>query len=197
MLAMTHHLHAIGADFELHYSAKDRDSAGFLQDIEAAPWFDRVHLHFSAAGSRADLDTILGTYEAGHHLYTCGPDRYMSAVLEAGERLGWPEEALHREYFSVPEAPDYENHDFTVTLASSGTRVVVPAGQSAAEALLAAGIHVDLKCSDGICGVCKCGLISGDVEHRDFVLSRVQRQQSLILCQSRASAPGGELVIDL
>ena len=58
------------------------------------------------------------------------------------------------------------------------------------------GIAVDLKCSDGICGVCKCDLIDGEVEHRDFVLSKAQRQTSIIPCQSRAAKPGGVITID-
>ena len=60
-----------------------------------------------------------------------------------------------------------------------------------------AGVHIDVKCSDGICGVCKCGVVSGEVEHRDFVLSNKQRETSLILCQSRAAKAGGILEIDL
>jgi len=197
MLAMAHRLHAIGAKFSLHYSVGKRDSAGFLADIEAAPWSDRVLLHISDEGSRADLDNILANYSEGCHLYTCGPDRYMSAVLEAGERLGWPDETLHREYFSVPELPQYDNHDFNITLASTGKQIPVRADQSAADALLEAGVHVDMKCSDGICGVCKCGIVDGEVEHRDFVLSKAQQQDTIILCQSRAREPGATVVIDL
>ena len=63
--------------------------------------------------------------------------------------------------------------------------------------MLSAGIHVDVKCSDGLCGVCRCTVLSGEVEHRDFVLSRKQRETSMILCQSRAAQPNGTLEIDL
>lgn len=59
------------------------------------------------------------------------------------------------------------------------------------------GIHVDMKCTNGICGVCKCGLISGNVEHRDFVLSKKQRENTIILCQSRALMQNGIIEIDL
>ena len=38
------------------------------------------------------------------------------------------------------------------------------------------GFKINVKCSDGLCGACKCGLISGEVEHRDFVLSKKQRK---------------------
>jgi ferredoxin len=54
-----------------------------------------------------------------------------------------------------------------------------------------------MKCSDGICGVCKCNLISGDIEHRDFVLSKMQRKKEVILCQSRATVRNGVMEIDL
>jgi reductive dehalogenase len=197
MLAMGHRLHAIGADFELHYSCRSRESAGFLQDLATVPWAHRVRLHVSAEGTRADLETILASYQDGHHCYTCVPDRYMTSVLVTAGQLGWPEEALHWEYFSAPDTPDYENHDFILTLDRSGRQVPVPADLSAADALIAAGIPVDLKCSDGLCGVCKCSLLAGEVEHRDHVLSKAQRQHAIILCQSRAASPGGEVVIDL
>ena len=197
MIAFAHRLHALGRDFDLHYSVPSREKAGYLADLAAAPWADRVHLHVSDEGTRADLDAILAGYRDGWHVYTCGPDRYMEAVMQAAERQGWPEEARHLEYFSVPEQPDYENHPFTLRLARSGRDLEVPADKDAAQVLNEAGIHVDVKCADGICGVCKCGLIAGEVEHRDFVLSRKQRESALILCQSRAAEPGGVVEIDL
>ncbi len=197
LIAMAHRLNALGADFQLHYSCRSRADAAYLADLATVPWADRATVHLSDEGSRADLDQLLAGFRAGDHLYTCGPDRYMLAVLEAGARQGWPEESLHREYFSVPETPAYENHPFTLALANSGHRIEVPAEQSAAEALIGAGLPVILKCSDGLCGVCKCRVLAGEVEHRDFVLSASQREDHMILCQSRAAASGGEIVIEL
>jgi ferredoxin len=144
---------------------------------------------------RADLAALVAGYRTGDHVYTCGPEAYMSAVLDAAARAGFPEEARHLEYFTVPEVPEYENHPFTLAL-RDGRRIEVRADQSAAEALIAAGIAVDLKCSDGLCGVCKCGVLEGAVEHRDFVLSSAQKRSEMILCQSRAAEPGGTLVVD-
>ncbi len=197
MIAMAHHLHRIGADFTLHYSCPSRESAGFLDDLAAMSWNDQVRLHVSNEGSRAVFSDIFGDWQKGDHVYTCGPDRYMQAVMDAAECAGFPEEARHLEYFSVPETPDYVNHDFTLRLAKSGRELLIPADQTATDVLQAAGIAVDVKCSDGLCGVCRCTLLEGDVEHRDFVLSAKQRETSLILCQSRAAAPDGTLDIDL
>ena len=117
--------------------------------------------------------------------------------MQAAERQGFPEEARHLEYFSVPELPEYENHAFTLKLARSGRELLVPADKVATDVLLENGVQVDVKCSDGICGVCKCGLLSGEVEHRDFVLSKAQRQDAVILCQSRAAAKDGVIEVDL
>ncbi len=182
MIAMAHRLHGIGADFELHYSAKSRSGAGYLDDLVAAAFSDRVNLHFSDEGGRANLDAVLSGYEDGWHVYACGPDRYMSAVIAAAERQGFRDEARHLEYFSVPEIPDYENHPFTLRLSRSGRDIPVPADKTAADVLNEHGFRVDVKCADGLCGVCKCGLVAGEVEHRDFVLSKKQRQEALILC---------------
>ncbi|MCT4555149.1 MAG: 2Fe-2S iron-sulfur cluster-binding protein [Pelagimonas sp.] len=197
MIAFAHRLHALGRPFQLHYSASSRVSAGFLQDLAAMPWTDRVHYHFSDEGTRADLDQIFGGYAPGQHVYTCGPDRYMQGVIEAAERQGFPDEARHLEYFSVPEQPEYENHPFTVRLARSGRDIRVAADQTVSDVLVAQGIPVDVKCADGICGVCKCGLIAGEVEHRDFVLSKAQRETSFVTCQSRAARKDGMIELDL
>ena len=197
MLAMAHQLHALGADFEVHYSFKMRESAGFLNDLVEVPWPDKVTLHCSAENARADLNAILSDYKDGHHVYTCGPDIYMQSVIDAAIESGYPEESRHLEYFSVPDVPDYENHDFVLRLAKSGKDIAVKADQLPTDALLEAGVSIDVKCSDGLCGVCRCGLVSGEVEHRDFVLSEKQRETSIILCQSRAAQQDGVVEIDL
>lgn len=197
MIAMAHELHHAGRDFVLHYSGRSRESMGYLDDLKGFAWADKVYLHVSDEGSRADLDRLMTGYQPGHHVYTCGAEHYMNAVTDAAVRAGFPEEAQHLEYFSVPEQPEYENHDFVLRLARSGREFIVPADKVATDVLAENGIHIDVKCADGICGVCKCGLVSGEVEHRDFVLSKAQREGSIILCQSRAAQAGGVLEVDL
>ena len=196
LISMAHRLYRLNADFEMHYSCSKMANAGFLKDLSEMPWSDRVHLHFSDKGSRAFLSDIL-RYKPKTHVYTCGPEAYMQSVLDAATANGFAEENRHMEYFSVPDLPEYQNFDFILKLSKSGREIPVPADKSATDVLIAAGIPVDVKCSDGLCGVCKCGLISGDVEHRDFVLSNKQRQSSVILCQSRAAKMNGVIEVDL
>jgi len=197
MIAMAHELHQSGREFELHYSGRSRNTMGYLQDLDSFAWADKVTLHITDEGTRCKLDQIIQPYQQGWHLYTCGAERYMNSVIEAAEAANYPEEAQHLEYFSVPEQPDYINHDFRLKLVRSGKELLIPADRVATDVLLENGIKVDVKCSDGICGVCKCGLVSGDVEHRDFVLSKAQRQTNVILCQSRAASDGGLIEVDL
>jgi ferredoxin len=197
MVAMGHRLHALGADFVLHYSVPTLSRAAFAGILAAVPWENRVTLHVSDEGTRAEFDRIFKTVPKGTHVYACGPDAYMSAVMDAAERQGIPEDARYLEYFSVPEQPDHVNHAFKLKLARSGRILEVPADRSATDVLAEAGVAVDVKCSDGLCGVCKCGVLSGKVEHRDFVLSKAQRESEMILCQSRAQEEDGVIEIDL
>ena len=196
MIAMAHALHAAGKPFELHYSVSTQADAAFAPRLRHVPWADKVWVYVSETGTRAQFDRIFTERCVGANVYACGPDRYMAAVMQAAEAAGFDADVRHVEYFTVPELPEHENHDFAVVL-KDGRRIPVRAQESAAQALIAAGVPVDLKCSDGLCGVCKCAVISGEVEHRDFVLSAQQRSDQMILCQSRARHDGGELVLDL
>ncbi|MEM7720015.1 MAG: 2Fe-2S iron-sulfur cluster-binding protein [Pseudomonadota bacterium] len=197
MIAMGHRLFALNQAFTLHYSVPTRAKAAFAAELTRVPWARNVMLHVSDAGTRLDLEAALAGVAPETHIYACGPDAYMSAVMTAAERQGIPEDRRHLEYFAVPEMPDYENHAFQVKLSRSGQVFDVPADQSATDILMAKGIPIDIKCSDGLCGVCKCGLVAGDVEHRDFVLSAKQRETEIILCQSRARNKDGTIEIDL
>ncbi len=195
MIAMAHALHAQNRAFDLHYSVSTRADAGFATLLADQPWAGRVHLHISDEGTRADLSMAI-KQRGNAHVYTCGPDTYMQAVMDAAASNGFADEQCHLEYFAVPDAPDYENHPFLLQL-NNGREIAVAADESASDALLQAGIHVDVKCADGLCGVCKCDVIAGDVEHRDFVLSKAQQADAMILCQSRASTAGGVVKIKI
>ncbi|MBB3992821.1 reductive dehalogenase [Sulfitobacter undariae] len=197
MIAMAHELHAQSRSFELHYSGRSRATMGFLEEMASFDWAQHVTLHITDEGTRADMAAIFAGQAEGTHMYTCGAESYMNAVMQAASAAGLPDEALHLEYFSVPEVPDYVNHDFTLRLKRSGRDVFVPADRVATDVLAENGVHLDVKCADGLCGVCKCGLVAGEVEHRDFVLSKAQRETTVILCQSRAAQEGGVIEVDL
>jgi len=121
----------------------------------------------------------------------------MDAVFASAINLGWHEDALHREYFTAPDTSELESHPFRLTLKRSAVEIEVPTHKKATEALQEAGYPVNTKCSDGLCGVCATEYLKGDVDHRDFVLSKDQRKHKIILCCSRAAQANGDIVLDL
>lgn len=179
----------------MHYSVKSRDNAGFLDEFAGMPWADRIHLHFDDENSTFDLVSLLTDYQPGYKLYTCGPEGYMDWIFSTASECGWIEEDMRREYFSVPEIGDWDNHEFQFKLTKSGTMLTVGEEENALDVLLNAGHHIPAKCTEGLCGVCAVPFTGDEVEHRDFVLSAKEREEKIILCCSRAKNPGG--VIDL
>ncbi|MEP2783295.1 MAG: 2Fe-2S iron-sulfur cluster-binding protein [Pseudoruegeria sp.] len=197
MIAMANTLFAAGADFELHYCFRKRSTAGFIEYLESQPWADRVKLHISSEGTRADLEKLVGSPDPGTYLYTCGPNPFMDSVMTVAEQLGWNDDNIRYEYFTVPEQPDFENHPFEVTLKQSGKTLQVAEDQSLADVLMKQGLPVQTKCSDGLCGVCKVEFTAGDVEHRDFVLSKKEREHAMVTCCSRPKPDSERLILDL
>lgn len=195
LIAMAHRLHAIGADFDMHYSGRSRNQMGYIQQLADFEWANNVALHITEENTRADFKAILQNFPDNAQLYLCGSDPYMQALQQDARAVGFPEEQTYLEYFSVPETPEWVNHAFKLRIHNTGRTLEVPADKSASDVLNEAGVQVDVKCSDGLCGVCKCELVSGDVEHRDFVLSKAQRRNSIILCQSRAAQKNGVIEI--
>ncbi len=197
LVSMAHRLHAIGRDFAFHCSARSAGHLGFSRELQEAGWADRVVLHLTDEGSRARLDRIIRKFEPGFRLYCCGSDRYMDAVFEAAALRGWPEDGMSREYFTTPELPPRPSLPFLLDLARSGRTIEVAADESAVDALARVGLPVDTKCSDGLCGVCAVRYLSGDVDHRDFVLSGAERKERMLLCCSRASEDGATIRIEM
>ena len=79
-------------------------------------------------------------------------------------------------------------HAFDVELKDSDITVHVKADQTVLDALLAVGIDAPHDCKEGICGTCEVGVISGEVDHRDDVLTASEKSKldRIMTCCSRA-----------
>ena len=202
MIGFAHRLHDLGRSFELHYSVKTRDDVAFAQEWQDYPFAKNVHIHVSDEGSRLDADDLFTAQKSkgqnlATHIYICGPDAYMGALNEAALKAGFADEHIHIEYFTTPEQPDYVNHPFKLKVIKDDKLIDVAEDETAADALIKNGYEVDIKCADGLCGVCQCGYLSGEIEHRDYVLSKKMRESQLILCQSRAAEKDAIIEIEL
>ncbi|MNT94065.1 Phthalate dioxygenase reductase [compost metagenome] len=74
----------------------------------------------------------------------------------------------------------------------------VPPDQTLLSALRGANIDVQSDCEEGLCGSCEVRVLAGQVDHRDVVLTRGEREANhrMMACCSRAVA-GGKLVLEL
>ena len=107
----------------------------------------------------------------------------------------WPMGSVHFESFGVDASAYAANTAFTVRLNKSGLSVPVSAEQTILQALRATGLVVTSSCESGTCGSCRTGLLAGQAEHRDMVLTDDEKSSHIMVCVSRATSP--ELVLDL
>ncbi len=129
------------------------------------------------------------------HLYTCGPQGFLDAVIGVAYASGWSEEQIHFEAFSneVKETGD----GFDLQLARTGQIIGVGANESVIHALLRNGIEVPTSCEQGVCGTCLTRVMSGIPDHRDMYLTQHEREKNdqFLPCCSRSLSP--ILVVDL
>ncbi|WGY04392.1 PDR/VanB family oxidoreductase [Nocardioides sp. QY071] len=196
LLSMAYELHSRGAAFELHYFARSREEAAFVDLLEnRAEFRDRVSLHLGVP--RTEQPTVLAAIAPrltpSSHVYTCGPEGFMTQVGTAfATRVG--EDHLHFENFVASEVDTTGDRPFTVEL-DTGETFDVPADRSILAVLEDNGIEVFKSCEEGVCGSCVSGLLEGSVEHRDNCLTATDRETQLALCVSRATSD--RLLIEL
>ncbi len=196
--SMAHRLTARGANFVLHYCARDRERAAYLDELGASLG-ERLHVHLDGGEPSRGLDvaSLLSKRASAAHVYVCGPAGLIRAVREAAR--DWPKGTVHYELFRGAEAdvaPRTTDQPFEITLARAGKTLTVPADKSILEVLRANGFKVKTLCKEGVCGTCRVGLLSGKADHRDEVLTDEQREREIQVCVSRA-LPNETLVLDL
>lgn len=193
LLAMAVELERLGQGFELHVCSRSAERTPFKAEL--ARFGARVRFHHDGGEPSRGLDvrTLLATRRDGAHVYCCGPAPLMDAVRKAA--AGWPADAVHFEAFNV--APVEGDSAFVVRVRSSGEEIEVPAEMSILDALRENGVWVASDCEAGTCGTCMTGLLEGEAEHRDQVLTPEEKaaNKRIALCCSRARSK--LLVLDL
>ncbi|TBU91963.1 PDR/VanB family oxidoreductase [Phytopseudomonas dryadis] len=198
LLSMAETLQAEGRSFSLHYYTRTPQDVAFADRLRERFAPASIHLHHSSQGRspRQHLPAELLDRRPGSRLYLCGPQAFMAALRERAHHLGWPDEHVHSEAFAAC-AEERTGASFEVRLARSGRTLTVNADQSIAAALMASGVDVPLSCEMGICGACLTGLLEGQGDHRDHVLSEAEKaaDRQIALCCSRSRS--ARLVLDI
>jgi ferredoxin-NADP reductase len=194
LIPMMREASAKGLPWTLLYCNRRNEDAPFLAEIKRLG--GDISLHSSEAGTRLDAAQRLGTMQQDTVVYCCGPERLMTAVDEA--TAAWPGGSIHFEWFAPRSRPaDETSGSFEVICQRSGLTLTVPPDKSIMAVLSEAGIEVPRSCEQGICGTCETRVISGEVDHRDSILSASERaaNQTMMICVSRAR--GSRLVLDI
>ena len=187
-------LKRIGADFELHYAFRSPEHGAFVKQLEQHCG-DKFHCYTDSNGERLNLNMLLSKQPLGTHVYVCGPNAMVVAVLAAASEFGWPENHIHSEQFLAPPIGE----PFKMQLARSNKEILVPADMSMLEAIEAAGVEADFLCRGGVCGRCELDVLETDgaLMHNDHFLTDAEKAscKKIMPCVSRAKCD--RLVLDI
>lgn len=181
---------ASGAQWRMVYAGRSRESMPFLDEL--------AELDANRSWIRPDSEygvpsgpELLDHAPAGATVYCCGPIPLMAGVRR--ELPASRAEVLHTERFSSP--PIVDSRPFEVALTRSNRVLTVPADRSALDVIRQRVPGVAYSCRQGFCGTCRTRVLSGEVDHRDRVLTDEQRATGMTICVSRAN--GSRITLDL
>lgn len=193
---MAKRLMDIGRSWELHYACRSRDAATFYRRMLGEK---NVRFYFDdeTVTELIELHRVTRNAPPGSHFYCCGPEGMLGAFERATDWL--PAENVHLERFnastSTGDAPAQQS--FVVKLMKTGLELVVPAGESILEVVREAGVDVNSSCEVGACGACETGVIDGIPDHRDQILSAIERASNRTMMICCSGCRSGPLKLDL
>ncbi|MEU1202233.1 PDR/VanB family oxidoreductase [Streptomyces sp. NPDC005813] len=177
------------ADWRLVYGGRSRASMPFLEEIEKLDP-ERVTVVAADEDGLPDLDALFAELPRDTAVYCCGPEGLMAAV-EARVPDG---ATLHLERFA-PRTSSEGNGSFEVELRRSGRAVTVAADSTVLAAVRAELPGTVYSCEQGFCGTCQQRVLEGEIDHRDELLTDAERDDSMLICVSRAR--GERIVLDM
>ncbi|XKE43979.1 PDR/VanB family oxidoreductase [Halomonas organivorans] len=196
LVAMARRLRARGVTPEVHYLVRREADAAFAEELAALLPEGALRLHVSGRDGRAEVATLVGEVDVDTRVHACGPEGLLAA-LEA-EADAWPAGCLRLERFrgAAPDATPRDGH-CEIVLERSGQTLSLAPEESLIDGLSRAGVAPPTLCGEGACGTCACGVIEGEVDHRDVLQSDAEKaaNDTLYACVSRPA--GARLVLDL
>ncbi|MER6343721.1 PDR/VanB family oxidoreductase [Streptomyces sp. NPDC001595] len=175
-----------GVPWRLLYGGRGRASMPYLEEVVKIAG-DRVTVVAEDEDGLPDLDALFAEVPEGAAVYCCGPEGLMAAVAER-----FP--AVRLERFAPRTAADGDG-GFEVELRRSGVTLTVPADRSVLSAVRDELPNTAYSCEQGWCGTCQQRVLEGEVDHRDELLTDGERDDSMLICVSRAR--GERIVLDM
>jgi ferredoxin-NADP reductase/DMSO/TMAO reductase YedYZ heme-binding membrane subunit len=138
--------------------------------------------------------------------FICGPNAMAEAAREELISVGVPAERINVESFTPAGAVAKDNAEVpademagasraTVTFQRSGQSAPLPQNKTVLDAAESVGVAIDYQCRSGICGTCRCKLVSGRVTMpvRDALSEADEADGYILACQAHAT---DDVVVD-
>ena len=196
LLSMAQALKRMGLRFELHCFVQSEDHIAFADVIEPLGQSVVRHLGLAPTDTVDEIRRLVAERNQFTHLYVCGPGPMLEAARHEAAAAGWPDEAVHFEYFKNTNEID-DSSTFEVALARSALTVTVPSGTTILEVLRSNGVPMASSCEQGACGTCVATVLEGEPDHQDVYLNESDHRAGdrIMTCVSRARSD--RLVLDL
>lgn len=123
--------------------------------------------------------------------YICGPGAMIADMVEMVKGMGVAESRIFVESFgTAPAAVEGDGAAHRVRFERSGKEAEVAGNQTLLEAAEDLGIEVDYECRSGICGRCRCRMLSGTVTMAatEALTAEDRAEGMILLCQARAAS---------
>ena len=196
LLSMAKTISRAGLDWELHYYAQSAAHVAFGDEL--GPLGDPVTLHLGLTPEQTllSLERILAAPRPFSHAYVCGPRPMLDAARRLAAEHGWPDAAIHFEYFSNDAEFD-DSSTFEISLARSALTLTVNAGETILQVLRANGVPCPSSCEQGACGTCLVGVLAGTPDHHDVYMNDTDHAANdrIATCISRSLSE--RLILDI
>ena len=181
----------LGVNWTMVYTGRTRDSLPFIDELDR--FGELITVRTDDEHGLPTAADLLGDCPDGTTVYACGPAPMLTAIRSA--LVDRDDVELHFERFAAP--PVLDGEAFTATVASTGQPIHVGAEETLLTALKREGVHAPYSCQQGFCGTCRTRVLSGDVDHRDTLLTVPEREAGMMLvCVSRGQHDA-DVVLDL
>ncbi|PWY91986.1 vanillate O-demethylase oxidoreductase [Aspergillus sclerotioniger CBS 115572] len=191
LLAMIKRLKDTNQDYHLHYAVRTATDVAFkplLAELEP-----HITIYDKSQGQRLDMTEILQHRIWNSHVYVCGPQRMIDAVVQTATAVDMAPSEVHYELFQGDTTGD----PFTVEVISPDRKaeeLQVGAEKSLLEVVRDAGFEIGSSCEVGNCGACRVRVRCGRVQHRGTALTESEQRSEMLACVSRGI---GHIVVEV
>ena len=190
VLPMAKALDRAGRAYQFIYCVRDRQHAAFVDDVELLQGDITIHCDEGEEDQFFDFWPLVETPDT-RLIYCCGPKIMMEDLEDMTGH--WPEHQINFEDFKPVEIIKPDDAPFKVEL-KSGEQFDVGPTETILQVLRSHGLETRSSCESGTCGSCRTRYLAGKIEHRDLVLTDVEKSRDVMICVSRGE---GVVLLDV